>query len=168
MSDTYIRTGQFMQYTGANGPAIATWYGAPIMTDDGQTLILGVNPADPSLVMEKNQWFSTLYGVWAHSDFTRDWFLKASMNPNPTGTSDIVSVAVPTLLLNASVDRVVTWARPFPDTSYKVSFAYDAGTLGRATAVVKSGTKTTTGLTVTISAGLAVTLASVIHVLGTT
>lgn len=168
MTQTYVRTGQFIQYTGANGAALAALTASPIMHDDGQTLILGIDMNDPSLVMEKNQWFSNVYGVWAHSDFTRDWFLKASMAPSPTGTMDGVSVSVPLLLLGGSADRVITWNRPFPDASYKVSFMPDANTIGRITPVVKSGTKTATGLTVTISAGLAVSVAGVLHVLGTT
>lgn len=77
-------------------------------------------------------------------------------------------MTVPLLLLGGSADRAVVWNRPFANANYKVSFAPDANTIGKITPVVKAGTKTASGLTVTISAALAITVAGVVHVLGTT
>lgn len=94
--------------------------------------------------------------------------LQSAVTAIVPGTSDIVSVSVPLLLLGGSADRVVTWARPFANANYNVSFATDANTIGRITPTVLAGTKTATGLTVRITAGLAVTVAGVVHVLGTT
>lgn len=94
--------------------------------------------------------------------------LTNALNAKQTGTSDIVSIAVPILLLGGSADRVVTWARPFPDANYKISYAFGVNTLGRITPAVVAGTKTATGVTIRLSAGLALAVADVIHVLGTT
>jgi hypothetical protein len=77
------------------------------------------------------------------------------------------SVVVPVLILGASVDVAVTWNKTLPNNTYNVAFLYGAGNLGKVTAAVKSGTKTTTGFTVTFTAGLALTVADVCHVIAT-
>src|ERR1043165_3673385 len=155
----FVRQVKFLQYTGSNGPEVAAWANSPILFDNGQRLILGVNIKDPSVEMDKNQWISETSGVFAHNDITNQWVPRATLaGTDEVGTSDITSVQVPLLLLGGSADRVVTWSRPFPNANYKVSFALDANTIGRITPTVKAGTKTAAGLTVTITAGLAVTV----------
>jgi hypothetical protein len=165
----FVRQVKFLQYTGSNGPEVAAWANSPILFDNGQRLILGVNIKDPSVEMDKNQWISETSGVFAHNDITNQWVPRSSLaGVDEVGTSDIASVAVPVLVAGSTTERTVTWARPFPNANYKVSFAPDASTIGRITPTVKAGTKTATGLTVVLSAPLAVSLAGVVHVLGTT
>lgn len=82
------------------------------------------------------------------------------------GKVDLVSISTPILLLGGTADRVVTWNRAFTNTSYDLSFAFDASTIGRITCTVVAGTKTTTGVTIRVSAGLAVSVLGVVHVLG--
>lgn len=165
-----VRFVKFLQYTGANGPEVAAWVGGPaIQLDNGNRLILGADINDPFIDMVKDQWVSETGGIWSNHDYTTFWASRASLaGTDLVGTSDISSISVPLLVLNGTAERVVTWARPFPDANYKVSFAHDVNTLGRITAAVKPGTKTTTGVTITLTAGLAVTVAGVVHVLGTT
>ncbi len=148
--------------------------GRPIKTDNGVNLVVwqdGSMTGDTWTFNVGDWWSNVESGFWPADQFNDQFVTKASLAtpPDGVGTMDGVSVAVPILLLNASVDRVVTWNRPFADTSYKTSFLFGAGTLGRITCAVKAGTKTASGLTVTITAGLlAVTVADVVHVLGTT
>lgn len=159
-----IRFGQFIQYTGSNGPEVAAWLGQPILSDNGSRLVLGSSMSDPSVVLHATEW------IWSNADFTAQWIKKTALAgvPDGVGTMDAVSVAVPLLVLGASVERVVTWNRPFSNANYKVSFVPDANTIGKITPTIKANTKTATGLTVTISAGLALTVAGVLHVIGTT
>lgn len=82
------------------------------------------------------------------------------------GKADIVSISVPILLLGGTADRPITWNRPFSNASYDLSYAFDASTIGRVTCAPVAGTKTATGITIRISAGLAVSVLGVVHVLG--
>lgn len=83
------------------------------------------------------------------------------------GKVDLVSISVPVLLLLGTADRVVTWNRPFSNTSYDLSYAFDASTIGRITCAPVAGTKTTTGVTIRVTASLlAVSVLGVVHVLG--
>lgn len=79
---------------------------------------------------------------------------------------DLVSISVPILILGGTADRAIVWNRPFNNTSYDLSYAFDASTIGRITCSVVAGTKTTTGITIRVSAGLAVSVLGVVHVLG--
>ena len=165
----FVRQVKFLQYTGSNGAEVAAWANSPILLDNGQRLVLGINMNDPSVEMDKNQWISETTGVFSHQDIMTQWVTRSSLaGTDEVGTSDIVSISVPLLILGGTEERVVTWARPFPNANYKVSFAHDVNTLGRITATVKAGTKTTTGVTIRLSAALALTVAGVVHVLGTT
>jgi hypothetical protein len=166
----HILTENFIQYTGANGAEVAAFAGGSVASDNGSVLAVD-REFDFDFTLNAGDWCS-LNGIpWSAANFSARYLPAAGIamvDDLVTGTMDGVSVAVPLLLLGASVDRVVTWNRPFADANYKVSFLPDAGTLGRITPVVKSGTKTASGLTVTISAGLAVTVAGALHVIGTT
>lgn len=83
------------------------------------------------------------------------------------GKADLVSISVPILLLGGFADRAITWNRPFSNTSYDLSYAMDASTIGRIVPTVVAGTKTTTGVTIRVTASLlAVSVLGVVHVLG--
>jgi hypothetical protein len=82
------------------------------------------------------------------------------------GKVDLVSISTPILLLGGTADRAIVWNRAFNNTSYDLSFAFDASTIGRITCSVVAGTKTTTGVTIRVSAALAVSVLGVVHVLG--
>lgn len=83
------------------------------------------------------------------------------------GKADIASISVPILLLGGFADRPITWARPFSNANYDLSYAFDASTLGRITCAPVSGTKTTTGITIRVTASLlAVSVLGVVHVMG--
>lgn len=83
------------------------------------------------------------------------------------GKADIVSIQVPILLLAGFADRAIVWNRPFSNTSYDLSYAFDASTIGRITCAPVAGTKTTTGITIRVTASLlAVSVLGVVHVLG--
>jgi len=83
------------------------------------------------------------------------------------GKVDLVSISVPILLLLGTADRAVVWNRPFSNTSYDLSYAFDASTIGRITCAPVAGTKTTTGITIRVTASLlAVSVLGVVHVLG--
>lgn len=68
-------------------------------------------------------------------------------------------VAVPAITsllgISASVDVAVTWNTPFPDTAYTIvkpqTTATSASLLGKTDAVVKAGSVTKTGCTVTVT-----------------
>lgn len=82
------------------------------------------------------------------------------------GKADIVSIQVPVLLLLGTVDRPIVWNRPFSNASYDLSYAFDASTIGRITCAPVAGTKTTTGITIRVTASLlAVSVLGVVHVL---
>lgn len=167
----YIRITEFVRYDGTNGAEVAAYMGRSVVSDTGT--VLRVSPAMPISVATTFQLgdaFSLKVGFVAKADFEAQYVSQASLTPGAdhVGTMDAVSVSVPLLLLGGSVERAVVWNRPFPDTSYKVTFLPDANTLGKITPTVKSGTKTTSGLTVVIAAGLAVSVAGVLHVVGTT
>lgn len=169
---SYVQMADFIRYDGTNGAAVASYLGHHVISDNGSVLALAYSPnlTDPSYTFQLGDAFGSAEGFFPSDQFLHRYALPSTFATpaDGVGTMDGVSVTVPLLLLGGSVDRVVTWNRAFPDTSYKVSFMPDANTLGRITAVVKSGTKTASGITVTISAGLAVTVAGVLHVLGTT
>lgn len=68
-----------------------------------------------------------------------------------------------------TTDIPVTWDNPWPDAGYGVYAAVisGAGVLGTLFATLKSGTKTSTGCTVTVAnTGLAIVAASALDVLG--
>lgn len=168
----YVRSTWFITYNGSNGQAVADFMGGRVVVSDTGTLLRVAPPGYPypfEFEFHVGDSYSLRSGYWSVDQFPQEYVSADALDrPDVVGTMDGVSVAVPILLLNASVDRVVTWNRPFTDTNYKVSFLNDVNTLGKITPVVKAGTKTTTGLTVTITAGLALTVAGVLHVLGTT
>jgi hypothetical protein len=68
------------------------------------------------------------------------------------------TATTPALLLGGSADVPIEWSAPMPSTNYHVSIAPATGLIGKATIVVKNGSQTTTGITVTVTAGLAVSL----------
>jgi len=84
----------------------------------------------------------------------------------PAVTSTVESITglrvgtatTPALLLGASADVDITWSSPMPSTSYHVSIAPATGLIGKATVALKVNSQTTTGITVTVTAGLAVSL----------
>lgn len=80
------------------------------------------------------------------------------------GKADIVSISVPILILGGTADRPITWNRAFSNANYDLSYAFDASTIGRITCAPVAGTKTTTGITIRITAGLAVSVLGVVHV----
>lgn len=82
------------------------------------------------------------------------------------GKADIVSISVPILILGGTADRPITWNRPFSNANYDLSYAFDASTIGRITCAPVAGTKTATGITIRITAGLAVSVLGVVHVFG--
>lgn len=69
---------------------------------------------------------------------------------------------VPALLLGATYDAPIVWQTAFPNANYTVELTRLGGLIGRASVVVKSGTKTATGLTVTVTASLAVSAGSIV------
>lgn len=187
----YIQIAGALQYNGSNGVEMGAYVGVPIISDVGGVLTLG-DPVSGSVsyVFNTGDWWDRAYNAWwPASDWAAAHITKAAALQDtdtvfdPTsinnsisalttavngklGKVDLVSIAVPTLLLNATVDRPITWNRTFSNTSYDLSYAFDASTLGRITCAPVAGTKTTTGITIRISAGLAVAVAGVVHVLG--
>jgi len=66
------------------------------------------------------------------------------------------------LLSVGSADHVVTWALPFADGGYTVTCGIGGGgvVLGNLTAVLKPGTRTQTGCTVTTNNGSLLSIAA--------
>lgn len=64
----------------------------------------------------------------------------------------------PALLLGGSADVTIDWSAPMPNSNYHVSIAPATGLIGKASIAVKPGSQTTTGIVVTVTAGLAVSL----------
>jgi hypothetical protein len=77
-------------------------------------------------------------------------------------------VAVPTLAVNATAERPITWSAPMPSATYRLDYAPDAVGLGRLTFTVKAGTQTAAGVTIVIRATTAVGTAGVLHVMAST
>lgn len=179
-SADYMEYANALQYTGSNGAEMATYVGVPIVTDAGGVLELGA-PGAVVLTFNTGDWYDKKYNAWwAAADFPARHVSKAAALQDtifdPTalnasvsaklGKVDLVSISVPTLLLLATADRVITWNRPFSNTSYDLSYAMDASTIGRITCAPVAGTKTTTGITIRITASLlAVAVLGVVHVL---
>ncbi len=69
-------------------------------------------------------------------------------------------VAVPAIPLLTTVDVPIVWSTPMPDETYAVTLAIEAGTglLGQLRAVVKTGTITAAGVTVSMSAAVLISL----------
>lgn len=84
-------------------------------------------------------------------------------------TAQRVAVATPALtLLALQQDIPITWPTPFPDTNYGIYPVIEpAGiALGKTTAQVKQGSKTTTGCVITyVSTGIAITAGQTLEVL---
>lgn len=174
----YVCLQNFIRYNGSNGSEFAASMERTIISDNGTVLLVEqtvpiVYPDDIRL----GDAFSPQVGFFRSADFDKMYTLRSAMEPpvippDKVGTMDAVSVSVPILLLGGSVDRVITWNRAFPDNTYKVSFLPDANTIGRITPAIKvvNGTpvKSATGMTITVSAGLAVSVAGVLHVVATT
>jgi hypothetical protein len=70
-------------------------------------------------------------------------------------TQAVGRVATPVLLLGATQDLVVPLSRPMPNTTYEVDLLPALALLGKATFTVKA--KTTTNVTVTLKAAVALT-----------
>ncbi|MDQ8047092.1 MAG: hypothetical protein REI11_20970 [Patulibacter sp.] len=64
------------------------------------------------------------------------------------------------IAVGASVDVPIVWSTPFPNANYDTDITAFTGLIGRATLVVKSGSKTAAGCTVTVTATLLVSLGS--------
>jgi hypothetical protein len=172
---SYIRTNTFIRYDGSNGAEIASIMGRTILSDTGT--VLTFVPSPPLTFTDTFQLgdaFSPRAGFFLKADFEAQYVTASSMTPQPpqpdqVGTMDAVSVSVPILLLGASVERTIVWNRAFPDANYALTYLPDANTIGKINVAVKAGTvPTKSGLTITISAGLALTVAGVLHVMGTT
>lgn len=189
-----IRVRQAIQYTGGNGPEVSAFAGSGIVSDNGSVLQLG-DPLTNWVAYTLNvgDWYESTDAVpWEGASFSARHITKAAalLDTNtvfdPTalnaqvaantsaisalqgklGKADIVSISVPILILGGTADRPITWNRPFSNASYDLSFAFDASTIGRITCSVVAGTKTTTGVTIRITAGLAVSVLGVVHVFG--
>lgn len=81
----------------------------------------------------------------------------------------IGSINVPILALGATVDVAVTWSTPMPTADYNIDLAPVTSTLiGKVTATVKANTRTANGVTITLRAGLAVSVAGVALVIAST
>ncbi len=170
----YVSIQNFVRYDGRNGPEFAAYMERTILSDNGTTMIVEqtvpiVYPDD----IQIGDAFSPQVGFLRAADFDRMYALKTDMEPPATvGTMDALSLQVPVLLLGASVERTVTWNRPFPADDYDISFLFDANIIGKVNAAVKvvngKPVKSVTGATIVISAALAVTVSGVLHVLATT
>lgn len=68
------------------------------------------------------------------------------------------TATTPALLLGGSADVPIVWSSPMPSSTYHVSIAPATGLIGKADIVLKSGSQTASGITVTVTAGLAVSL----------
>lgn len=66
----------------------------------------------------------------------------------------------PLIVLGGSSDIAVVWSTPFPGDDYLADVSGGSGLLGRADVAIKPGTQTAAGLTVTVTAALAVTAGS--------
>lgn len=165
-SADYIRLRHAIQYTGGNGAEVATFAGVQVVSDSGSVVQLG--QTSPSVVlfsMSVGDWYEVVDGVpWVTSSFPVEHISKALAVEG--SRSDIVSISTPTLVIGAFVDRVVTWARPFSNTDYELSFALDRNMIGNVTCAVVGGTKTTTAVTIRVTAVLVVSVSGVIHVYG--
>lgn len=95
-------------------------------------------------------------------------------NTGPAGVSRGASISVPILLLGAAVDRPIVWtdisgaASPMPSAAYTVLVLPDVSVIGKGTYAIKSGTQSAAGLTITVTAGLAIAVAGVAHVIAYT
>lgn len=168
-AEEVIRVNLAVQYTGVNGAEIASLSNCEIVTDNGTTLEFG-DPLSGYVThsLQLGDWYDFSEGaLWGAVSFALRHITKG--DALKLGTMDAVSVAVPLLMPAVSVNRVVTWARPFEDDTYRLSYLPDANSLGRISVTVSPGTKTASGLTVTITNILpGAVLAGVLHVLGTT
>lgn len=72
-----------------------------------------------------------------------------------------VRTALPGLSLG-STDQAITWPTPFPDSSYTVTCTIEMGSvnIGSVTPVVKAGSKTGSGCTVTLVNGALVSISA--------
>lgn len=61
-----------------------------------------------------------------------------------------------------TLDRVITWSTPMPDAGYSVQISFEMSTaqIGGLAGVVKPGTLTANGLTVTLSNSLLVSISA--------
>lgn len=186
-SADYIEFADALQYNGSNGAEMSAYVGVPIVTDAGGVLELGM-PDAVVLTFNTGDWYDKRYNAWwSAADFPARHLTKASALQDtvfdPTsinnsissltttvngklGKVDLVSISVPILLLGATAERVIAWNRSFSNANYDLSYAFDASTIGRITCSVKAGTKTASGLTIVVTAGLAVSVLGVVHVLG--
>lgn len=189
----YMRVTWAIQYTGSNGPeVVSNMNGMQLISDVGGVLKVGdLAHNEVFFTFATGDWWDKSdQSYWAASEFPMQHITKAAAlldtntvyDPTAVNASiaslttavggklakvDLVSISVPVLLLNATADRVVTWNRPFNNTNYDLSYAFDASTIGRITCAPVAGTKTTTGVTIRITAGLlAVSVLGVVHVLG--
>jgi hypothetical protein len=64
------------------------------------------------------------------------------------------------IAVGASADVPIVWSTPFANANYDTDITNFTGLIGRATCVVKPGSKTAAGCTVTVTATLLVSLGS--------
>ena len=62
------------------------------------------------------------------------------------------------IAIGGTLDVPIVWSTPFPRDTYQVDVTPANGLIGRGTCAVKAGTQTASGLTVTVTAGLLVSL----------
>lgn len=172
---SYIRTNTFIQYDGANGAEIAALMGRTILSDTGTVLTFVPSPPLTFTdVFHLGDAFSPRAGFFLKADFEAQYVSAFSMTPvkDTVGVMDAVTVPVPILLLGGSVERVITWNRAFPNNKYAVTYLPDANTIGKITLSIKvvngQEVKSASGLTIVLTAGLAVSVAGVLHVIGST
>lgn len=193
-STDIIRTKIAVQYNGSNVSEMLALTGGMLFSNVGGVLtIMDGSGTMVTCVMSPGDWWEIDYGYWSQTDFNNNHITKAAalldtntvfdptglqsqitananaitaLQTGKLGKADIFSISVPILILGGTVDRVVTWNRAFTNANYDLSYAFDVNTVGRITCAPVAGTKTTTGVTIRISAGLAVTVLGVVHVFG--
>lgn len=166
-----IRTAQLVQYTGSNSAEILSYTGGAIQSETSGVLRIRDSTSAVMLYLFStgDYWDITAGNIVKAADFAANYVTRVAALADTTGMTDGVSVSLPLLALGAVIERVVTWNRPFPNANYNVVFLPDTNVIGRVTPSVKAGTKTATGLTVVLTAGLVVNASgAVLHVLGTT
>lgn len=163
-----IRFGEFLQYDGTNGHQMAAYAGFAYLSEAAGVLTMQ-NQIGDWLTMNTSDWWGKGLGAITDADLPSRWRPKSSVAatiPTPGDcVLDSATIAVPTLLLNASVDRTITWSPALPTDTYRLRYLPDANTLGKATFAVKTGTTPNKNtVTVTVTAGLAVAVSSVVQV----
>lgn len=89
---------------------------------------------------------------------TADRLAKRADSAMPTAVRIAMGQMNGAIVAGSSSDVAVTWSSPMPRDTYRVDVSPASSLVGRGTTAIKAGSMTAAGLTVTVTAGLLVSV----------